>query len=143
MIDADNVPSEFSEKHKIIPTILSRCQIFDFNRIQVKDISSHLESIAKKENIDYELQQIIEDNCGDDGLLEDVIEGDADNKKICTPNSINDGKTSCRNYPLANFTAFGSTEADILCAKKKWAKDCNIHWDGVTNNSQACLKTTI
>jgi hypothetical protein len=67
----------------------------------------------------------------------------ADNKKICTPNSINDGKTSCRNYPLANFTAFGSTEADILCAKKKWAKDCNIHWDGVTNNSQACLKTTI
>jgi DNA polymerase-3 subunit gamma/tau len=43
-----------TEKHKIIPTILSRCQIFDFNRIQVKDISSHLESIAKKENIDYE-----------------------------------------------------------------------------------------
>lgn len=48
-------------------------------------ISEHKEitSIeAKLENIDYELQQIIEDNCGEDGLLEDVIEGDADNKKI-------------------------------------------------------------
>lgn len=43
-----------TEKHKIIPTILSRCQIFDFNRIQVKDIAGHLENIAKKENIAYE-----------------------------------------------------------------------------------------
>src|SRR5690606_22936134 len=31
-----------TEKHKIIPTILSRCQIFDFNRIQNKDIADHL-----------------------------------------------------------------------------------------------------
>lgn len=43
-----------TEKHKIIPTILSRCQIFDFNRIQVEDISKHLASIAVKENIDAE-----------------------------------------------------------------------------------------
>jgi DNA polymerase-3 subunit gamma/tau len=35
-----------TEKHKIIPTILSRCQIFDFNRIQVKDIVAHIEKIA-------------------------------------------------------------------------------------------------
>ncbi len=41
-----------TEKHKIIPTILSRCQIFDFNRIQVEDISKHLQQIAVKENID-------------------------------------------------------------------------------------------
>jgi DNA polymerase-3 subunit gamma/tau len=40
-----------TEKHKIIPTILSRCQIFDFNRIQIKDIANHLASIAIKENI--------------------------------------------------------------------------------------------
>jgi DNA polymerase-3 subunit gamma/tau len=40
-----------TEKHKIIPTILSRCQIFDFNRIQVEDIASHLARIAKNENI--------------------------------------------------------------------------------------------
>lgn len=40
-----------TEKHKIIPTILSRCQIFDFNRIQIDDIASHLSKIAEKENI--------------------------------------------------------------------------------------------
>lgn len=43
-----------TEKHKIIPTILSRCQIFDFNRIQVDDISKHLASIASKEEIEAE-----------------------------------------------------------------------------------------
>ena len=43
-----------TEKHKILPTILSRCQIFDFNRIRVEDMASHLASIAKKENISYE-----------------------------------------------------------------------------------------
>lgn len=43
-----------TEKHKILPTILSRCQIFDFNRIQIKDIVSYLEEIAKKEKIEYE-----------------------------------------------------------------------------------------
>lgn len=43
-----------TEKHKILPTILSRCQIFDFNRIQVEDISNHLVTIAERENIAYE-----------------------------------------------------------------------------------------
>lgn len=44
-----------TEKHKILPTILSRCQIFDFNRIRVEDMSSHLASISERENITYEL----------------------------------------------------------------------------------------
>jgi DNA polymerase-3 subunit gamma/tau len=43
-----------TEKHKILPTILSRCQIFDFNRIGVDDMATHLASIAQKENIKYE-----------------------------------------------------------------------------------------
>ena len=43
-----------TEKHKIIPTILSRCQIFDFNRIQIDDIAQHLAFIAKNENITAE-----------------------------------------------------------------------------------------
>ncbi len=43
-----------TEKHKILPTILSRCQIFDFNRIGVTDISAHLEYVAKEENINFE-----------------------------------------------------------------------------------------
>lgn len=40
-----------TEKHKIIPTILSRCQIFDFNRIQIADIAGQLGNIAQKEGI--------------------------------------------------------------------------------------------
>ena len=43
-----------TEKHKILPTILSRCQIFDFNRIQIKDMANHLASIATKEGIEAE-----------------------------------------------------------------------------------------
>lgn len=43
-----------TEKHKIIPTILSRCQIFDFNRIQIDDIANHLAFIAKSENVSAE-----------------------------------------------------------------------------------------
>ena len=43
-----------TEKHKIIPTILSRCQIFDFKSISINDISSHLEYVAKSEEISTE-----------------------------------------------------------------------------------------
>ena len=43
-----------TEKHKILPTILSRCQIFDFNRIRVEDMANHLAGIAVKEHISYE-----------------------------------------------------------------------------------------
>jgi len=43
-----------TEKHKIIPTILSRCQIFDFRRITVQDIKGHLAEVAKQENITAE-----------------------------------------------------------------------------------------
>ena len=43
-----------TEKHKIIPTILSRCQIYDFKRISVDDISSSLVDISKKEKVKYE-----------------------------------------------------------------------------------------
>ena len=43
-----------TEKHKILPTILSRCQIFDFNRIKNIDIASHLSKIADKESVSIE-----------------------------------------------------------------------------------------
>ncbi len=43
-----------TEKHKIIPTILSRCQIFDFNRIRVEDAVAYLKHIAGKESLEYE-----------------------------------------------------------------------------------------
>lgn len=44
-----------TEKHKILPTILSRCQIFDFNRIQLQDIANHLAKIAVKEGVQVEM----------------------------------------------------------------------------------------
>jgi DNA polymerase-3 subunit gamma/tau len=47
-----------TEKHKIIPTILSRCQIFDFNRIRIQDIANHLSNIAQKEGIKAEPQAL-------------------------------------------------------------------------------------
>lgn len=43
-----------TEKHKILPTILSRCQIFDFKRISINDTIHHLEEICKKESIEAE-----------------------------------------------------------------------------------------
>lgn len=62
-----------TEKHKIIPTILSRCQIFDFNRIQVNDISKHLEGICKKENITFEAQALHVIAQKADGALRDAL----------------------------------------------------------------------
>jgi DNA polymerase-3 subunit gamma/tau len=43
-----------TEKHKIIPTILSRCQIFDFKRITVKDAKEHLAEVAKSQGVTFE-----------------------------------------------------------------------------------------
>lgn len=43
-----------TEKHKILPTILSRCQIYDFNRMEVSDIVSHLKDVATKEGFTFE-----------------------------------------------------------------------------------------
>lgn len=43
-----------TEKHKIIPTILSRCQVFNFNRIKVEDISNHLAFMAESEHVKFE-----------------------------------------------------------------------------------------
>lgn len=43
-----------TEKHKIIPTILSRCQVYDFNRISISDIVNHLQYVAKNENVTAE-----------------------------------------------------------------------------------------
>lgn len=43
-----------TEKHKILPTILSRCQIFDFNRIRIADIAGYLKYVAKSEEVSIE-----------------------------------------------------------------------------------------
>lgn len=62
-----------TEKHKIIPTILSRCQIFDFRRIQIEDIANHLAYVAKNEGItnEEEALHIIAQKA--DGALRDAL----------------------------------------------------------------------
>lgn len=62
-----------TEKHKILPTILSRCQIYDFKRISVADIVQHLKNIAENENIKAEEDalHIIAEKA--DGALRDAL----------------------------------------------------------------------
>jgi len=62
-----------TEKHKILPTILSRCQIFDFNRIKIDDIVRHLASIADRENISYEIDALNIIAQKSDGGLRDAL----------------------------------------------------------------------
>lgn len=62
-----------TEKHKIIPTILSRCQIFDFNRIIVSDIAGYLEFVAKKEGINVEPEGLNVIAQKADGAMRDAL----------------------------------------------------------------------
>ncbi len=62
-----------TEKHKVIPTILSRCQIFDFNRIQISDIVYHLHKIAQQENIEAEEEALNLIAQKADGALRDAL----------------------------------------------------------------------
>ena len=62
-----------TEKHKILPTILSRCQIYDFSRIEVADIIGHLQNIAGNEgiNCEHEALRIIAQKS--DGCMRDAL----------------------------------------------------------------------
>ena len=62
-----------TEKNKIIPTILSRCQIYNFKRIKIKDIVMVLESVSKKQNISFEVDalNLIAEKA--DGALRDAL----------------------------------------------------------------------
>ena len=62
-----------TEKHKILPTILSRCQIFDFKRLTIADISSYLNFVANQEDIEVEQEalNLIADKS--DGAMRDAL----------------------------------------------------------------------
>ena len=62
-----------TEKHKIIPTILSRCQVFDFKRIQPKDIIGHLQGICEQEGIQAEEDALHIIGQKADGALRDAL----------------------------------------------------------------------
>jgi DNA polymerase III subunit gamma/tau len=62
-----------TEKHKIIPTILSRCQIFDFNRIRTEDIVNRLMYVAKNEGVSAEEEALHIISQKADGALRDAL----------------------------------------------------------------------
>ena len=62
-----------TEKHKIIPTILSRCQIFDFNRIRVEDIVARLSFVAGSESVKTEEEALHVIALKADGALRDAL----------------------------------------------------------------------
>lgn len=62
-----------TEKHKILPTILSRCQIFDFHRIGVQDMVLHLQGICEKEGIEAEESALHIVAVKADGALRDAL----------------------------------------------------------------------
>lgn len=62
-----------TEKHKILPTILSRCQIYDFKRISVADTIAHLEHVAKQEGVNYEVEALNVIAQKADGAMRDAL----------------------------------------------------------------------
>ncbi|PKP49773.1 MAG: DNA polymerase III subunit gamma/tau [Bacteroidetes bacterium HGW-Bacteroidetes-11] len=62
-----------TEKHKILPTILSRCQIFDFRRISVEDIAHHLAYVAESEHVEAEMDALHVIAQKADGGLRDAL----------------------------------------------------------------------
>ena len=62
-----------TEKHKILPTILSRCQIYDFNRISVEDTVNHLSYVASKEGITAEPEALSVIAMKADGGMRDAL----------------------------------------------------------------------
>ena len=62
-----------------------------------------------------------------------------DNQIICN-NVVRHNRGICKNdsYPASEFYNYASNYDDVICAKYRWAKKCNISWDGITNNNKAC-----
>lgn len=106
-----------TEKHKILPTILSRCQIYDFSRIEVADIIAHLQNIATNEgiNCEHEALRIIaqkSDGCMRDALslfdqMVSFTQGDLTYSKVIESLNVLDYEYYFRltEYMLASQTA--------------------------------------
>ncbi|MBQ5751763.1 MAG: DNA polymerase III subunit gamma/tau [Bacteroidaceae bacterium] len=110
-----------TEKHKIIPTILSRCQIYDFSRIEVADIIAHLQNIATKEgiNTEHEALRIIaqkSDGCMRDALslfdqMASFTQGDLTYAKVISSLNVLDYEYYFR---LTDFIIEGKTSQSLL-----------------------------
>lgn len=69
---------------------------------------------------------------------------DANENIVCSNSTkVNRGRNNCDGYNIDLFTQRGTNIEDIMCEKYKWAKKCNVIWDGITNNNKVCDKTTL
>lgn len=100
-----------TEKHKILPTILSRCQIYDFERMTVPNTINHLKMVAEKEGIKYEEQALAVIAEKADGGMRDALsifdqaasfcQGDITYKKVIEDLSVLDSDNYFRIVDLA------------------------------------------
>lgn len=70
-----------------------------------------------------------------------VIDDDTYPSTITYPveaSDLDNLRTTCASVPVSKFK--GTNKDKILCAKNRWAKSCNVFWDGVTNNNSACFR---
>ena len=93
-----------TEKHKILPTVLSRCQVYDFKRISVTDIISHLKHIAQEEGVTYEEEALHLIASNSEGAMRDSL---SIFDKLC--NFCNNNLTTQQvadNLGIPSFNAF-------------------------------------
>ncbi len=122
-----------TEKHKILPTILSRCQIFDFNRIQPADISSHLGFVAKQENITYEQESLNIIAQKADGGLRDALSMFDQLVSFCGDNLLY--KDVAKSLNILDYDVYFETIENILVQDSaalmvKFAEVINNGFDG-------------
>ena len=137
-----------TEKHKIIPTILSRCQIYDFSRIETADIVAHLQSIAHKENInsEYDALRIIaqkSDGCMRDALslfdqMVSFTQGDLTYSKVIESLNILDYEYYFR---LTDYILAGDTSQALLLFNEVLCKgfEGNIFVEGIASHMRDLL----
>lgn len=137
-----------TEKHKIIPTILSRCQIYDFSRIEAADIISHLQSIAQKEGIkaEHEALRIVaqkSDGCMRDALslfdqMVSFTQGDLTYAKVISSLNVLDYECYFR---LTDFVLEGKTSQALLLFNEVLTKgfEGNIFIEGAASHFRDLL----
>jgi len=111
-----------TEKHKILPTILSRCQIYDFSRISVDDIAGHLIEISKKEKIEAEAEALHLIAQKADGALRDALSmfdrlASAEQGKITYQNTLNNLNILDYGYYFNIVDAFLSEDLALVLNK--------------------------
>ena len=137
-----------TEKHKILPTILSRCQIYDFSRIEASDIMAHLQGIATKEGIktEHEALRIIaqkSDGCMRDALslfdqMASFTQGDLTYSKVISSLNVLDYEYYFR---LTDFIIEGKKSQALLLFNEVLTKgfEGNIFIEGAASHFRDLL----